>query len=88
MGLQVESVRMSRSDCARSRCGDVLFAAVAKRGDSDRIDANNVERRPYRIAIDGIADEPLAEDRIWQRRKLAAPSMRRTTSFRSRSGKR
>src|SRR5271170_467125 len=50
-------------------CGHVsgiLFAAVAKGCDNDRIDANDIKRR---LTVGGVADEPLPNDRVRQRRE-------------------
>jgi hypothetical protein len=49
--------------------GDALLVAVAKGRDDERIRADNVECRLDCVAIGSVANKPLADDRIGQRRE-------------------
>jgi hypothetical protein len=50
------------------RARGIAVAAVAEGGDNERIDANGAERGLHRVAVGGVADQALADERIGQRR--------------------
>ena len=50
----------------------LAFAAVNKGLGHDRVDARGIECGLHGIAVDGIADQALAEQRIGQRRQRRA----------------